>query len=113
MSYQKAELPKPFSLSDIKGIEGFYLGSETIDIEGHEKKSLIHNFEGKDNDKVTQIWGFNLMDRYLENIPEPEILTKVVYKGLKQDKKTGKKAHQCEVFFDVDIKRPADRKLPF
>jgi hypothetical protein len=112
MSYQKAELPKPVSLSDVKEIKGFYLGNEIIDVKGHEKKSLIHKFEGEKDTKITQVWGFDLLDRYLENIPM-EVLTKVVYEGLKEDKKADKKAHQCIVYYDLDVKRPEDRKLPF
>ena len=47
MSYQKAELPKPVSLSEIKTIEGYYIGSEKIEFtqEGETRDSLIHNFE--------------------------------------------------------------------
>ena len=112
MSYQKAELPKPVTLESIKEIEGFYIGSETISIDGHPKDSQIHNFEAKDSIKITQIWGFDMLDRYLSNIPS-EVLTRVVYLGKKEDKKSGKSAHQCEVYYDPQIKRPADRRLPF
>lgn len=112
MSYQKAELPKPVSLSDIKIIEGFYIGKEEIEIEGHKEKSFIHSFEGVKDAKITQVWGFNMLNRYLENIPI-EVLTKINYLKKIEDKKTGQSAHQCEVFFDKDIKRPANRRLPF
>ena len=108
--YQKAELPKPVSLSDQKTVEGFYLGSESIKIEGHERESIIHAFENVKDLGVIQIWGFDLLNRYLENIPK-EVLTKVVYKG--KVEKDDKSAHQCEVYYDTDKKRPADRKLPF
>ena len=100
MSYKKAEMPVPSSLSDLKTLEGYYLGSETIQIEGQERKSLIHTFRKLGNvNSVVEVWGFNMLDRILKTIL-PGVLVKIKYLGKKEE--AGKSSHECEVFYDSD-----------